>query len=103
MKRTANGVIPVGVFGLRHIWEDHANELSFGCPSEVPGFVEKVISSGTPVLIDSGKNPDSPLVVNSSHGMAVLRYVKAPEESFYDIITAYNRRNHPGTVIASIR
>jgi hypothetical protein len=90
-----------GAFGLRHIWEKHGSELGLTAPKEVPGFIDKILVPGAEVIIDNSKDPDKPVVVESSNGLITLGLVEPKnEDSYYHIITAYSRKNHPGTVIA---
>ena len=91
-----------GATGLRHIWDKHHKEIGLSCPSEIPCFIETVIKQGSSVLIDHGKSTDKPLVLSSSTGMAILCQKVSQNRNIYEIITAYTRRQHPGTVIATL-
>lgn len=91
-----------GAFGLRHIWEKHGSELGLTCPAETIHFIKNVITSGAQVLIDSHKNPDRPIIIESKVGMAILNLQASTHDVYYSIISAYNRKQHPGTVIAKI-
>ena len=91
-----------GAYGLRHIFEKHNQELGMSCPSEVISYVKSVISPGAEILVDYRKAPDKPLVIESSTGIIVLSLNGVGANQHYNIITAYSRFSHPGTVIATI-
>ena len=92
-----------GAFGLRHIWEKHGTELGLQEPKEILGFIKKVLAEGAEVIVDSMKDPNKPLVVESSSGLITLA-LETPNNKLpnYHIITAYSRKSHPGVVIATI-
>lgn len=92
-----------GAFGLRHIWEKHQSDLELKCIQDIPAFIEKVLSEGAEVIVDKSKSPDKPLIVESNSGLITLA-LETPKglPPHYNIITAYNRKNHPGVVIATM-
>jgi hypothetical protein len=92
-----------GAYGLRHIWEKHGSEVMATSPSDIPLFIEGIITSGSTVIVDRDKDPKKPLIVKSSIGLLTLG-LKQPKDSepYYHIITAYVRKSHPGIVIATI-
>lgn len=87
-----------GGFGLRHIWEKHGKDLGMVKPGEVVDFIESIIRPGAEIIIDTAKAPDKPLIIESSCGLVILSVTP----SAYSITSAYNRKSHPGTVIAKI-
>ncbi|MBU1468572.1 MAG: hypothetical protein KJ868_13130 [Gammaproteobacteria bacterium] len=91
-----------GAYGLRHIFEKHGGELGMTCPSEVVSYVKSIIKPGSEILVDYKKEPDRPLVIESSTGLIVLALAGVGESKHYNIISAYTRFSHPGTVIATI-
>lgn len=93
-----------GGFGLRHIWEKHGKECGLAVPADVILFIEKIISSGAKIIIDKDKAPSKPLIIKSKVGMAILK-LNTPNQggAFYTITSAYNRKNHPGNVIATFK
>lgn len=92
-----------GAFGLRHIWDKHRSEINAGSAEDVVTFVENVLTTGAEVLLDHNKDPNKPLIVESTHGMLVVE-LKEPqgEEPYYSVITAYVRKSHPGTLLGKI-
>ena len=93
----------LGGFGLRHIWEKHGSECGLTCPTQVPAYLESIITIGAHVLIDKDKAPDKPLILESKVGMAILTINKPnPGASFYTITSAYSRKSHKGNVIATL-
>jgi hypothetical protein len=46
------------------------------------------------------KDENTALVIESKAGLVILRLSK--DKTDYDIISAYDRKSHPGTVIAMI-
>lgn len=91
-----------GAFGLRHIWEKHGTELGLSCPTEAINFIKNVITNGAAVLIDSNKNPDRPIIIENKVGMAILSVHANTSDVHYSIISAYSRKQHPGTIIATL-
>lgn len=92
-----------GGFGLRHIWEKHGSECGLTCPTQVPAYLESIITVGAHVLIDKNKDPNKPLILESKVGMAILTINKPnPGDSFYTITSAYSRKSHKGNVIATL-
>lgn len=92
----------LGAFGLRHIWEKHRIDLGITNPSEVVNFIESIIQPGAEVLIDKKKSPNKPLIIESSNGLISLNLTNIGDQPVYSIITAYDRKSHPGNVIATI-
>jgi len=93
----------LGAFGLRHIWEKHGSEIGISLPSQIPSFIESILQPGSVVIIDRNKCPDKPLIIESNAGMIIVglnQPKNAPE--YFNIISAYDRRSHPGIVIATI-
>lgn len=93
-----------GAFGLRHIWDRHRSEIGASNAEQIIVFIESVLKCGAEILIDENKYPNKPLVVESSSGMVVLE-LKRPqnENAYYTIITAYQRKSHPGTLMGQIK
>lgn len=91
----------LGAFGVRHIFEKHGQEMNLTCPSEVSGHIESVIKTGAIVMVDSKKDPNKPLIIESSTGMAILTLSKC--KTYYHIISSYKRFSHPGITIATIK
>jgi hypothetical protein len=94
----------LGAFGARHIWDKHKRDLGLSIFSEVPSAVAALLVEGSDVLVDYSKGgEDKPIVVNTSSGMVSLqaRIINSVVE--YHVITAYDRKNHPGTVVAQIK
>jgi hypothetical protein len=92
-----------GAFGLRHIWEKHRNEIGLSSPSEIPAFIESILTPGSEVIIDHNKDPRKPLIIESSIGLLTLSLTQPQLElHHYNIITAYARKSHPGIVIATL-
>lgn len=96
------GRLKTGATGLRHIWDKHRNEIGLSCPSEIPPFLETVIRPGADVLVDHTKNADRPLVLTSTTGIAVLGHKVVEGKDIYEVITAYIRRQHRGTLIGNL-
>lgn len=94
---------PKGAFGLRHIWDKHGDELNSQNAEDVVKFIESVLQVGAEVIIDPKKSPNKPLIVESNTGMVVVD-LKEPqnEEPFYNIITAYDKKAHPGNVMGNL-
>lgn len=92
-----------GAFGLRHIWEKHKTEVMATNPEDIPAFIEAIITKGSNVIIDKDKDPNKPLIVESKVGLLTLG-LKLPNNAnpYYHVITAYARKSHPGTVIATL-
>ncbi|WP_126169631.1 hypothetical protein [Shewanella khirikhana] len=91
-----------GAYGLRHIWEKHGQEIGISNPSDVPSFIESILIPGAEVIIDSTKSA-KPLIIESKTGLITVGFSTPPNEApHYHIITAYTRKNHPGTVIATL-
>ncbi|EJG0899092.1 hypothetical protein C4H01_RS24445 [Vibrio parahaemolyticus] len=90
-------------FGLRHIWDKHRTEIGATTAQDVVAFVESVLQSGAEILIDKNKDPSKPLIVESSVGMVIVE-LKQPqgEDAYYSIITAYDRKSHPGTLVGNL-
>lgn len=97
-----NGRGRTGAYGLRHIFEKHHQQIGMSCPSEVVSYVKSIIKPGAEVLVDYRKAPDRPLVIESSTGIIVLSLNGVGANQHYNIITAYSRFSHPGTVIATV-
>ena len=96
------GSVRSGAFGLRHIWEKHGAELSLSDPIDAIKFIESILQVGAHVILDQTKG-NKPVVVQSSAGLVTLGLTKPPnEDPYFNIITAYDRRNHPGTLIAKL-
>jgi hypothetical protein len=92
-----------GGFGLRHIWEKHGSECGLTCPTQIPAYLERIITVGAHVLIDKDKDPDKPLILESKVGMAILMInTPKPGAIFYTITSAYSRKSHKGNVIATL-
>lgn len=89
-----------GAFGIRHIFEKHGKEIGLTCPSEIPSYIESIITKGATVIVDSAKDANAALVIESQTGLVILRLSK--DKAYYDIISAYDRKSHPGTVIATL-
>jgi hypothetical protein len=51
-------------------------------------------------VINTLKDENAALVIESKTGLVILRLSK--DKTYYDIISAYDRKSHPGTVIARI-
>lgn len=87
-------------FGLRHIWDKHRIEIVASNATEIVVFIESIITN---VIIDNSKSKDKPLIVKSNMGIVVVE-LKTPqnEPPHYSIITAYTRKSHPGTLMASL-
>lgn len=92
------GFLRKGGFGLRHVWEKHGSDLGLQNPYEVVGFIESIIQPGAEIIVDKSKDPKKPLIIESSWGLVALEI----QASTYSITSAYNRKSHPGTVIATI-
>ena len=92
---------PEGAFGLRHIWDKHRNEFNGQNALDIISFVETIITTGADIIVDLNKDPNKPLVVESSVGMAVLKPTIGNTPS-YSIITAYTRKQHPGVLIGNL-
>ncbi len=90
-------------FGLRHIWDKHKVEIGATNAFDVIKFIESVITLGAEVLIDSNKDPNKPLIVESTAGMVVVE-LKQPqgEEPYYSIVTAYDKKRHAGTLVGNL-
>lgn len=90
-------------FGLRHIWDKHRAEIVANNATDIILFIESIITNGANVIIDNSKSKDKPLIVKSNMGMVVVE-LKTPqnEASYYSIITAYIKKSHPGTLMASL-
>ena len=93
-----------GAFGLRHIWDKHRAEIGATNAEDVVRFVESILKVGADILIDESKHANKPLVIESSTGMVILE-LKSPqnEDAYYTIITAYDRKSHPGTLMGNIK
>jgi len=89
-----------GAFGVRHIYEKHSQEIGITCPSQISGYIESIITDGATVIVDTVKDENAALVIESKTGLVILRLSK--DKTYYDIISAYDRKSHPGTVIAMI-
>ncbi|MCA2486255.1 MULTISPECIES: hypothetical protein [Vibrio] len=92
-----------GAFGLRHIWDKHRSEINAQDASDVVKFIENVIRGGAEVLIEYGKDPNKPIILESSSGMVIVE-LKRPqgEDPYYSIVTAYDRKSHPGTLMGTL-
>ena len=88
-----------GAYGVRHIFEKHGSELNLTCPSQVSSFIESIITTGAEVIIDNNKDPLKPLIIESNNGMVITAISGC--QSYYNIISAYDRKQHPGIVIAN--
>lgn len=90
-------------FGLRHIWDKHRTEIVASNATDIIVFIESIITNGANVMIDNSKSKDKPLIVKSNMGIVVVE-LKTPqnEPPHYSIITAYTRKSHPGTLMASL-
>lgn len=89
-----------GAYGVRHIFEKHKNEIGITCPSEIPGFIERIMISGADVIVDYNKDINKVLCIESKVGMVV--FARKGSNDHYNIITAYDKRSHPGTLIARL-
>ncbi len=93
---------PKGAFGLRHIYDKHKHDIGISNPNEIPEFIESIIIPGADVIIDKNKSEDKPLIIESSQGLIALGLITPNgHEPYFSIITAYNRKSHPGIVIGS--
>lgn len=89
-----------GAYGLRHIWDKHRAEIGATCAEDIVNFLEKILLSGAQVLLDPKKGPDKVIVVESGTGMMIVELKKPNnEDAYYSIVTAYDRKSHPGTVL----
>lgn len=86
-----------GAYGLRHIWDKHRTELGATSAEDIVIFLESVLLAGAEVLIDAKKGPNKAIIVESGTGMMILELKKPQgEDPCYSIITAYDRKSHPG-------
>lgn len=94
---------PKGAFGLRHIWDKHRTEINAQSASDIILFIEEVMISGAEILIDQNKSLEKPLIVESSTGMVIVA-LKTPQEedAYYHVVTAYDRKSHPGTLVGNL-
>ncbi|CAM3273180.1 hypothetical protein [Moritella viscosa] len=90
-------------FGLRHIWDKHKVEIGATNAFDVIEFIESVITVGAEIIIDQNKDPNKPLIVESTAGMVVVE-LKQPqgEEPYYSIVTAYDKTRHAGTLVGNL-
>lgn len=99
-KRTQN---LEGAYGLRHIWDKHRTELGAASAEDIVIFLESILLAGAEVLIDPRKGPNKAIVVESGTGMMILELKKPNgEDPYYSIITAYDRKSHPGTKVHTL-
>ena len=97
-----HGYFRKGAFGVRHIWEKHGGEIGLTSPIQVVNFIESILIPGAEVILNREKSPDKPIIVESSNGLITLGLTTFKNQVAYSIITAYDRKNHPGVVIATI-
>lgn len=93
-----------GAYGLRHIWDKHRTEIGAASAEDIVIFLERILLAGAEILIDSKKGPNKAIVVESGTGMMILE-LKMPhgEDPYYSIITAYDRKSHPGTILHTLK
>lgn len=94
---------PKGAFGLRHIWDKHKTEINAQSASDIILFIEDVMVAGAEILIDRNKSLEKPLIVESKTGMVIVE-LKMPheEDAYYSVVTAYDRKSHPGTLVGNL-
>ncbi|MBJ4496672.1 hypothetical protein JGE14_23070 [Salmonella enterica subsp. enterica serovar Derby] len=92
-----------GAYGLRHIWDKHRVEIGATSAEDIVIFLESILLAGAEVLIDPKKGQNKAIVVESGTGMMILELKKPNgEDPYYSIITAYDRKSHPGTKLHTI-
>jgi len=92
-----------GAFGLRHIWDKHRAEINAKSASDIILFIEEVMIPGADIIIDKKKSLEKPLIVESSTGMVIVA-LKRPlgEDAYYHVVTAYDRKSHPGILVGNL-
>jgi len=89
-----------GAFGARHIWEKHKIDLSISSPEEVPQILASILEPGVEILYE---HVNKPVVLNTAKGLVSLQLKKDETGgNWYNIISAYGRRNSRGTVFAEL-
>lgn len=92
-----------GAYGLRHIWDKHRAEIGATCAEDIVNFLEGILLSGAQVLLDQNKGPNKVIVVESGTGMMIVELNKPQnEDPYYSIVTAYDRKSHPGTMLHTL-
>nr|WP_010890242.1 hypothetical protein [Salmonella enterica]AAB91550.1 hypothetical protein [Salmonella enterica subsp. enterica serovar Berta] len=92
-----------GAYGLRHIWDKHRVEIGATSAEDIVIFLESILLAGAEVLIDPKKGQNKAIVVESGTGMMILELKKPNgEDPYYSIITAYDRKSHPGTKLHTL-
>jgi len=90
-------------YGLRHIWDKHRTEIGATCATDIIIFLEGILHQGAEMLLDSSKGPNKAIVVESGTGMMILE-LKRPqgEAPYYSVVTAYDRKSHPGILLYTL-
>lgn len=98
------GVKRAGAFGARHVWEKHKVDLCLVNFSDVPAKVAALLANDCDVMVNplSG-GLESPIVLNTSHGMVALAKKMIDKKPEYHVISAYGRRNPHGFVVAKLK
>lgn len=92
-----------GAYGIRHIWDKHRSEIGATCAEDIVKFLENIFLTGAQVLLDPRKGPNKVIVVESGTGMMIVELKKPQnEDAYYSIITAYDRKSHPGTILHTL-
>lgn len=99
-------------YGVRHIWAEHAVQLSklgYSDIHEVARFVSDIIQSGAPVYCEFGRlRSYRPVVLRTKLGQVILeqRYTDKYDTlgtSFYTVVTAFDGNRVHGTVIGKVK
>lgn len=89
-------------FGIRHIWAEHEvemRELGYECVHDVPKFVARVITRGTPIYCEFNdpRGNHNVAVVKSSIGTAILQRKRAGSgadpEWIYSVVSVFTKKS----------
>lgn len=93
-------------FGARHIWAEHASEMSrHGLLTEgdVPAYVSLIIQSGVPIYHEGGRwGKPRVAVVKSLPGTAILEYRGPIGMGAWAVVTAYSSNKKHGILVGSV-
>ena len=110
--RIGNHFGPHNGFGVRHIWAEHEVEMrahGYEVVSDVPKFVARVITIGSPIYCEFNniRGNHNVAVLKSSIGTAILQPKRAgpdaDSEWIYSVVSVFTRTSTRGTLVGNVQ
>ncbi len=96
-------------FGVEHIIAEHDSQISRAFPSlagmeakdRVVAYVAKILLRRAPIFVEADR-PDRPVVIHTTAGGVVLERRGKPENAWYSVVSAYNKKSRRGQMMGSL-